>query len=84
VKSADVVLVVEQGRLTQMGTHEQLMREDGHYREIARAQLSGDSEPRGESAELPSHMDRVRDPRVVAAAKGDATHEPTEDLEASP
>jgi ATP-binding cassette subfamily B protein len=85
VKSADVVIVFEQGRLTQMGTHEQLMQEDGHYREIARVQLSGDSESRGESAEMPSHMDRVRDPRVVAAAKGRRNEEPrSEDVEANP
>jgi ABC-type multidrug transport system fused ATPase/permease subunit len=43
VKQADVVLVLEQGRLTQMGKHDQLMREEGHYREIARVQLFGDS-----------------------------------------
>jgi ATP-binding cassette subfamily B protein len=42
VKAANQVLVLEAGRLTQMGTHEQLMREDGHYQEIARVQLFGD------------------------------------------
>lgn len=44
VKQAEVVLVIEQGRLRQIGTHEQLMREDGHYQEIARVQLFGDSD----------------------------------------
>lgn len=43
VKQADVVIVLEEGRVTQIGTHEQLMREDGHYREIARVQLFGDN-----------------------------------------
>ncbi len=42
VKQAHVVIVLEQGRVSQIGTHEQLMREDGHYREIARVQLFGD------------------------------------------
>jgi ATP-binding cassette subfamily B protein len=44
VKSADLVLVMEHGRITQMGTHVQLMEQDGHYREIAAAQLYGDEE----------------------------------------
>jgi ATP-binding cassette subfamily B protein len=42
VKQADLVLVVENGRITQSGTHAELMRTDGHYREIAAAQLYGD------------------------------------------
>ncbi len=42
VKNADVVIVIEQGRITQMGTHEELMAMEGHYQEIADAQLSGD------------------------------------------
>jgi ABC-type multidrug transport system fused ATPase/permease subunit len=42
VKQADVVLVVEHGRITQTGTHAELMRCDGHYREIAAVQLYGD------------------------------------------
>jgi ATP-binding cassette subfamily B protein len=42
VKQADLVLVVEGGRITQSGTHDQLMQQDGHYREIAAVQLYGD------------------------------------------
>jgi ATP-binding cassette subfamily B protein len=69
VKRADVVIVVEQGRITQIGTHDQLMAEDGHYREIAEVQLYGDDD-RGPREDLPSHMDRVRDPSAVPAAIG--------------
>jgi ABC-type multidrug transport system ATPase subunit len=76
VKQADVVLVIEHGRITQSGTHEELMRRDGHYREIAAVQLYGD-EPLGGDADddgpdPPSHMDRVRDARRVAAAAATA------------
>jgi ATP-binding cassette, subfamily B, multidrug efflux pump len=70
VKQADVVLVIERGRITQSGTHAELMRQDGHYREIAAVQLYGD-EPLGNDeadADAPSHMDRVRDPRRITAA----------------
>jgi ATP-binding cassette subfamily B protein len=59
VKQADLVMVVEQGRITQMGTHDQLMSEDGHYRDIAVAQLRGD-DMEETAVETPSHMDRVQ------------------------
>ncbi len=65
VKRADVVLVIENGRITQMGTHAQLMQEAGHYREIAAVQLYGDEEKRDE-LEHPSHMRRIQDPRQFA------------------
>ena len=42
VRAADLILVLEHGRLTQTGTHEQLMAQPGHYREVAVLQLSGD------------------------------------------
>jgi len=64
VKAADVVIVLEGGKVTQMGTHDQLMAEDGHYREIASAQLyAGDDE----IEENPSHIKRMRDEKTVAA-----------------
>jgi ATP-binding cassette subfamily B protein len=42
VKQADLVVVMERGRVTQIGTHAELMAQDGHYREIAAAQLFGE------------------------------------------
>jgi ATP-binding cassette subfamily B protein len=66
VKQADVVVVVEGGRITQMGTHEQLMREDGHYREIAEVQLFGDEDAPPSAEDSPSHMDRSRSRSAVA------------------
>ena len=72
VKNADVVVVIEQGRVTQIGTHEQLMIQDGHYRDIAAVQLTGDDATKpnaSRTGEAPSHMDRIRDPRHVTAAK---------------
>jgi ABC-type multidrug transport system fused ATPase/permease subunit len=58
VKQADLVIVLEHGRITQMGTHQELMSAGGHYRDIAVAQLRGDDESAEE--ETPSHMDRVQ------------------------
>ena len=72
VKQADLVIVLEQGRITQMGTHEKLMEEPGHYRDIANVQLYGDEEPAGATEDRPSHMDRVGDPRNLQTV---TTHE---------
>ncbi len=41
VERADLVMVLENGRVTQLGTHRQLMQQGGHYRDIAEAQLIG-------------------------------------------
>jgi ATP-binding cassette subfamily B protein len=74
VKQADLVLVVEKGRITQMGTHDQLMEEEGHYREIAAVQLYGEDET-GKREEHPSHMKRVQEKGVVANAAQSANAE---------
>lgn len=70
VKQADLVLVIEDGRITQRGTHEELVEQEGHYRDIAAVQLYGDAEAlrREEEEEHPSHLDRVRDEKKVSAA----------------
>ncbi len=68
VQRADLVVVLENGRITQTGTHAELMRRNGHYRDIAAVQLCGDR-PEGGDEEAPSHMDRLRrDDQVRAAA----------------
>jgi ABC-type multidrug transport system ATPase subunit len=58
VKSADVVVVLEEGRVAQVGTHDQLLAQPGHYRQIVNLQLYGDDGEDGE--ERLSHMDRMR------------------------
>jgi len=65
VKKADLVIVLEAGRVTQMGTHDELMQQEGHYREIAGAQLQGEEV---ETEANPSHMKRMRDELHVAEA----------------
>ncbi len=74
VKRADLVLVLEDGRITQMGTHDQLMERDGHYRHIAAVQLYGDDElpEKVDPASSPSHMKRVANAQMVEAAKAGA------------
>ncbi len=70
VKRANLVIVLEEGRTTQMGTHAELMEQSGHYRDIAYAQLYGDEAP-GES-DAPSHMDRMSREREVAEVSAGA------------
>ena len=72
VKRADLVVVVEHGRVAQMGTHAELMRQEGHYRQIVVAQLRGDDEADAENvptADQPSHVRRSRDEQMVAAVE---------------
>ncbi len=49
VKRADLILVLDQGRIVQMGTHETLLTQPGLYREIydlqLRSQEEGEAEP---------------------------------------
>ena len=68
VKQADLVVVMEHGRVTQIGTHAELMEQDGHYREIAEAQLFGDEAVAENLADAPSHMKRVQSVGEVGAA----------------
>ncbi len=66
VRRADLVIVLEGGRITQTGTHGQLMERDGHYRHIAAVQLFGDESAFDDEGDLPSHMKRMKDERKVA------------------
>jgi len=76
VKSADLVIVLETGRVTQSGTHQDLMSRDGHYRQIAAVQLHGDDVARDAEGQTLSHMDRVKDERQVQLAAVQAQDEP--------
>ncbi|MGB9625666.1 MAG: ABC transporter ATP-binding protein, partial [Phycisphaerae bacterium] len=58
VQRADLVVVLENGRVTQKGTHEELMQRDGHYRDIAAVQLCGDQFDGNDDSELPSAGNR--------------------------
>jgi ATP-binding cassette subfamily B protein len=43
LRLADRVIVLDAGRIVQLGTHEQLMRTSGRYREVVQAQLMDDA-----------------------------------------
>jgi ATP-binding cassette subfamily B protein len=70
VKKANLVLVIENGRITQSGTHAELMATDGHYRDIAAVQLFGEDTLQTSLDSHPSHMYRMRDKKEAAATVG--------------
>lgn len=44
VRNADLILLIDQGRLVAQGTHEELQRSNGLYAELLESQLKGDAE----------------------------------------
>ncbi|RME77830.1 MAG: ABC transporter ATP-binding protein [Chloroflexi bacterium] len=45
VRRADRILVIEDGRITEMGTHEELLRAGGHYHSLYTGQFRREPEP---------------------------------------
>jgi ABC-type multidrug transport system fused ATPase/permease subunit len=74
VKRADMVIVLENGEVTEVGTHNELMARDGHYRHIAAVQLHGDETVDKEA----SHMDRMLDSTQVAVDSSQANPPPSD------
>ncbi|MFA9478559.1 ABC transporter ATP-binding protein [Phycisphaerales bacterium AB-hyl4] len=62
LRRADLVIVLERGRIVQTGTHEELMNSRGHYRKAARLQIPDDESRRllgMPEAEAETEADRI-------------------------
>jgi ATP-binding cassette subfamily B protein len=53
IKRADRILVIEDGRITEMGTHAELLRAEGHYHRLYTRQFRRDLEQAYETFKLP-------------------------------
>lgn len=57
VKEADRIFVIEEGSISGIGTHDELMKNNGIYREVFESQQKGsDFDGAGESAEAEAHV----------------------------
>jgi len=72
-RRATHILVLEDGRITQRGTHDELIKQPGYYREMAASQFTEGG--RGYEA---SHMDRMREARALARLARAAVEEDRE------
>jgi len=57
VMSADLILVLDQGRIVQIGTHKELLEKDGIYRQIHDIQTRIEVELEKEMGEIPEKVD---------------------------
>jgi len=53
-RRAHRIVVIEGGKVSQIGTHDELMRQPGYYREVATSQFSEEG-----AMDEQSHMDRM-------------------------
>jgi ATP-binding cassette subfamily B protein len=72
LRRADVILVLERGRLAQVGTHDELVRLPGTYRETALLQLMDltDEDTGGESRQRAANLRRDAQRRAAEAPLG--------------
>jgi len=66
VRDADTILVIENGRIEERGTHEELLEDDGLYANLWRVQA-------GEIEKLPEEFVEQASERVAQQAPDDAT-----------
>ncbi|MFL5349043.1 MAG: peptidase domain-containing ABC transporter [Hyalangium sp.] len=56
VRNADLILVLDQGKLVESGTHEELVARGGHYMELIRKQMEGMPTQEGPGFQAPQRL----------------------------
>jgi ATP-binding cassette subfamily B protein len=65
VMNADQILVLEHGRITQRGTHRELVKQDGLYRQIYELQAKIETEVEREVSDVATHAPKAHAPELI-------------------
>ncbi|MBI4671878.1 MAG: ABC transporter ATP-binding protein [Chloroflexi bacterium] len=65
VMSADQILVLENGRITQRGTHRELVKQDGLYRQIYELQAKIETEVEREVGDVVTRVPKAHAPELI-------------------
>jgi len=67
IRRADRIIVIENGRIAEQGTHAELLKQHGHYHRLYTQQFRHDLETQYGLAEAVGIQEKIEEPEAVAA-----------------